>query len=120
MKSRPVLHTPDGRYIIVRGRLWRATNPSLDAEKKAYFTSVLMLARRQLRGNKASELRKTAREAIHAAKVALGERGPVWWTDQAPDLNRHMVHLSKYAEWYATTTQQPALHTSKQRARTSV
>jgi len=24
--------------------------------------------------------------------LAVGERGPVWWTDGAPDLNRHLVH----------------------------
>jgi len=32
-----------------------------------------------------------ARAAVDAAKVALGERGPVWWDDGAPDYNRHMA-----------------------------
>ena len=33
-------------------------------------------------------------------EVALGERGPVWWDDGAPDFNRRMVANSPYARWY--------------------
>jgi hypothetical protein len=36
---------------------------------------------------------------VHAAKVALGERGPVWWADGAPDLNRRLVRNTPYADW---------------------
>lgn len=43
-----------------------------------------------------------ARQAVDTAKVALGERGPVWWSDGAPDLNRHLVGNTPYAEWYET------------------
>lgn len=43
---------------------------------------------------------KTARAAVQVAKEALGERGPVWWDDGAPDLNRHMVENTPYAGWY--------------------
>ena len=42
-----------------------------------------------------------ARASVDAAKVALGERGPVWWTDGAPDLTRFMARNTVYAEWYA-------------------
>ena len=42
-----------------------------------------------------------ARARVDAAKVALGERGPVWWDDGAPDLNRHMAKNTPYAEWAA-------------------
>ncbi len=42
-----------------------------------------------------------ARAAVDAAKVALGERGPPWWTDDAPDLNRHMAKNTPYADWAA-------------------
>lgn len=41
-----------------------------------------------------------ARAAVHAAKVALGERGPPWWSDGAKDFNRHMIKNSPYAQWY--------------------
>jgi len=43
-----------------------------------------------------------ARNGVDKAKIALGERGPVWWTDGAPDLNRHKVSGSPYAQWWAT------------------
>jgi len=43
---------------------------------------------------------KTARAAVQTAKVALGERGPVWWDDAEPDLNRQMVENTPYADWY--------------------
>jgi len=39
--------------------------------------------------------------AVDAAKHALGERGPVWWTDGAPDFNRRLVANTPYAAWYA-------------------
>ena len=35
--------------------------------------------------------REQARQQVDTAKIALGERGPVWWTDGAPDVNRHMT-----------------------------
>ena len=36
---------------------------------------------------------------VDRTKCALGERGPVWWTDGAPDFNRHMARNSPYADW---------------------
>ena len=95
--------TPDGRYFVVRGRLWRRANPGLSAEKRETLVHELMNARRAvkaaLKSGKAEEL-ALARKAVDTAKVALGERGPVWWTDGAPDLNRHKVAGSTYAEWW--------------------
>ena len=49
-----------------------------------------------------SAAREAARREVDAAKVALGERGPVWWTDGAPDWNRHMAVNTPYAEWFAS------------------
>ena len=97
------LSTPDGRYIIVRGRLWRAANPALADEARERFVDELMDARRAvgaaLRAGDA-DAEFAARAKVHAAKVALGERGPVWWTDGAPDLNRRMAASTPYAEWF--------------------
>lgn len=42
-----------------------------------------------------------ARRRVEAAKVALGERGPAWWTDGAPDYNRHLVKNTPYADWFS-------------------
>ena len=82
--------TPDGRYFVVRGRLWRKTNPSLGEEERVALVADLMKAR------KARD-----RSSVDRAKRALGERGPVWWTDGAPDYNRHMARNTPYAAWFA-------------------
>ena len=104
MKGPPPPVTPDGRYIVVRGRLWRRSDPSICEERRAELVSALMKARRDVRdalaGGDADEL-AAARRAVDAAKNALGERGPVWWQDGAPDLNRHMASTTPYAAWFA-------------------
>jgi len=97
--------TPDGRYFVVRGRLWRCTNPALPEAERSALVSKLMGARRAvgraLRAKDAAAL-AAARAQVDGAKVGLGERGPVWWGDGAPDFNRHMVKNSPYVEWYET------------------
>lgn len=101
-ESRPLL-TPDSRYVVVRGRLWRAANPSLSDNDRDTLVKDLMNARRAIRAARAAGDRATedaAHKAVGRAKVALGERGPAWWTDGAPDFNRHMAHNTPYADWY--------------------
>jgi hypothetical protein len=51
--------------------------------------------------------REQARQRVDAAKQALGERGPVWWTDGAPDWNRHIARNTPYAEWFARLEADP-------------
>lgn len=95
--------TPDGRYFLVRGRLWRCSNPNLTAERRDQLVSDLMSARRAVRSALASEdsnALAVARRSVHEAKVGLGERGPVWWADGSPDLNRRMVRNTFYADWF--------------------
>ena len=96
--------TPDGRYFAVRGRLWRMANPALPPDLRVTLTAELMTARRAvgtaLRAKDEDAL-KTARAAVDKAKRALGERGPVWWDDGAPDMNRKKVKGTPYAGWYA-------------------
>jgi len=96
--------TPDGRYFVVRGRLWRTSNPALPETRRQELVDDLMRARRQVgvakkAGDAAAE--RSARAAVDAAKRGLGERGPVWWSDGAPDFNRRMVVNTPYAAWYA-------------------
>ena len=94
--------TPDGRYFVVRGRLWRMSDPSLDPARRAALVHDLMSARRAVRDAKDDpEVLKQARAGVDAAKQGLGERGPVWWTDGAPDLNRRMARTTPYADWFA-------------------
>jgi hypothetical protein len=105
MRDAAPLTTPDGRYIVVRGRLWRRANPALGEDRRAALVHELMQARRDvgtaLRGRDAAAERD-ARARVDAAKQALGERGPVWWDDGAPDLNRHMAANTPYADWFET------------------
>ena len=96
--------TPDGRYFVVNGRLWRTTNPALPEAERQQWVNALMKARRDVGtakrgGDEAAE--KDARARVHEAKVALGERGPVWWTDGAPDYNRKLAKNTPYADWWA-------------------
>ncbi len=96
--------TPDRRYFVVRGRLWRCTDPGLPEAERSRLTSELMRARsdvgRALRAGDAAAERE-ARQRVHAAKVALGERGPVWWTDGSRDHNRRLVANTPYHAWHA-------------------
>ena len=96
--------TPDGRYFVVAGRLWRMSNPDLDPATRQALVDRLMRARRQVGvAKKAGDpvLERQACDKVDAAKHALGERGPVWWTDGAPDYNRRMAANTPYADWYA-------------------
>ena len=74
-------HTEDGRYVVIDGRRWRATDPLVPDEVAAILRAELMAARRDVgralrAGDAAAE--RLARDRVHAAKVALGERGPRW------------------------------------------
>ena len=103
--------TPDGRYFVVRGRLWRSTNPHLPAAQRQRLVHELMDARRAkgraLRANDPAA-RELARQRIDAAKQALGERGPAWWSGSAPDYNRHLARNTPYADWFAALTTNPS------------
>jgi hypothetical protein len=98
------LKTPDGRYLVVRGQLWRCTDPNLSNERRTDLTKALMTARRaklaaMRKGD--DDARVAAKQSVDDAKRALGERGPVWWDDSAPDLTRKMARTTIYADRYA-------------------
>jgi hypothetical protein len=96
--------TPDGRYFVVRGRLWRRSDPTLSDARRQALVDALMTARRAVGRAKRDEegaAEQAAREAVDQAKRALGERGPVWWQDGAPDLNRRLARNTVYADWFA-------------------
>lgn len=102
MTDQPI-ETPDGRYIVVNGRLWRKSNPALSEAERDRLTRDLMAARRDVgratrSKDKAAE--QDARNRVDDAKHALGERGPVWWDDGAPDYGRKMIKNTQYAEWF--------------------
>ncbi|KQQ36025.1 hypothetical protein ASF61_07385 [Duganella sp. Leaf126] len=106
-KSEAYPHTPDGRYFVVRGRLWRLSNPGLAPAQREVLVKQLMAARREVGAARKSQdaaRERAARAAVDQAKHGLGERGPVWWTDGAPDFNRRMVRNTPYAQWYDALT----------------
>jgi hypothetical protein len=83
--------------------LWRCSDPSLEAGTRAQLTRELMQARaavgRALRARD-TDGERLARCAVDRAKVALGERGPAWWDDGAPDYNRRMARTTPYRDWF--------------------
>jgi hypothetical protein len=66
--------TADGRYLVVDGRRWRASDPGIPEALRAELVAELMAARRAVRDEG-----DRARHRVHDAKVALGERGEPWW-----------------------------------------
>lgn len=104
-KAPPV--TPDGRYFVVKGQLWRCSNPALDEDLRQSLVDELMSARRAVKtanGAKDEVQLRAARSRVHAAKVALGERGPVWWKDGSADFNRYKASNTPYAQWYLSVS----------------
>jgi len=71
--------TPDGRYLVIDGRRWRATDPAIPEARRTELTRVLMAWRREVRRCRGSDDEGAARAGVQAAKVALGERGTPWW-----------------------------------------
>ncbi|GAB3686429.1 hypothetical protein [Angustibacter aerolatus] len=85
-----VEHTPDGRYVVIDGRRWRATDPAIPEAEAAVLRRELMSARRAVgaalkAGDATAE--RAARDRVQAAKVGLGERGDPWW-EQSDDERR--------------------------------
>ncbi len=74
--------TPDGRYIVVNGRRWRASDPGLSEERRQTLVNELMAARRAVGAAKRAgdaQAERAARDRVNDAKVKLGERGDPWW-----------------------------------------
>lgn len=79
--------TPDGRYLVIEGRRWRAADPAIPQDRRAELTRILMAWRREVRRTKGTDEERTSRAGVQAAKVALGERGTPWW-EQSDDERR--------------------------------
>ncbi|MEU4423327.1 hypothetical protein AB0F81_22090 [Actinoplanes sp. NPDC024001] len=68
------------RYVVIKGRRWRATDPAIPEDVAAELRRALMAARRDVGAAlRADRDPKPARTRVQAAKVALGERGVPWW-----------------------------------------
>lgn len=97
--------TPDGHYFLVRSRLWRCADPTLSAEKRSELQKELMNARRNLTGRVTDQkVREEARQEVQRTKVALGERGDVWW-DEGEAADRKMVWNTGYKDWWESLSE---------------
>ncbi|MCS0636203.1 hypothetical protein NX801_11110 [Streptomyces sp. LP05-1] len=90
-RQEPPERTPDGHFVVIGGRRWRATDPALPEETAARLRSHLMAARRAVGAalrarDEAGEA--AARARVHTAKLALGERGTPWWEQSDPARRR--------------------------------
>ena len=81
-----VERTPDGRYVVVDGRRWRASDPAIPERLRAELVAELMRARRLVR-TRGDEVRPM----VHDAKVALGERGRPWWEEPTEEADRERL-----------------------------
>ena len=64
--------TPDGCYFLVRGRLWRCSDPGLTPDRREALVHELMAARRAVREALAARTGLLeARARVDAAKRAL-------------------------------------------------
>ncbi|MEV7450073.1 hypothetical protein ACFW20_27845 [Streptomyces nigra] len=87
----PPEKTPDGHHVVIDGRKWRATDPSLPEETAARLRKHLMSARRAVRSATTANDEQAEREArarVQRAKVALGERGAPWWEQSEEERRR--------------------------------
>lgn len=74
--------TPDGRFVVVDGRRWRAEDPTLPDDVRTALLHHLGVARSAVRSSKKSDdvdALARARSRVGTAKRGLGERGDPWW-----------------------------------------
>lgn len=72
--------TPDGHHVIINGRRWRATDPTIPDSFRQELVDELMAARRAVKSAESD-----ARRRVNDAKTALGERGIPWWEERSGD-----------------------------------
>ncbi|WP_141280153.1 biopolymer transporter Tol [Pseudonocardia hydrocarbonoxydans] len=83
--------TPDGRFVVVDGRRWRAADPALPEEVRTALLHHLGVARNAVRAARRAgdqDALRRARARVGAAKTGLGERGDPWW-EQDDDARAH-------------------------------
>ena len=94
---------PYGRYIVVNDRLWvQIQSDTYTRRTRAVHKGSDGCApdRREGSARRGSRSVQAARKLVDEAKIALGERGEVWWDDGAPDYGRKLVKNTRYAQWW--------------------
>ncbi|MFE6525809.1 hypothetical protein [Streptomyces sp. NPDC057794] len=83
--------TPDGHFVVIKGRKWRATDPAVPEDVAARLRRHLMSARRAVRSATTAgdaQAERAARARVNRAKIALGERGTAWWEQSEAERRR--------------------------------
>ncbi len=85
----------DEHYVVIKGRRWRATDPAIPEDVAAELRRALMAARRDVGTAKRQGVDTApARARVHAAKVALGERGEPWWEQTLDERRQRWEQVS--------------------------
>lgn len=80
--------TEDERWLVIDGRRWRRTDPSLPGDLVEALTSHLGRGRSGVRSARRAgddDAVRAARRRVDLAKHGLGERGPYWWDEPEGD-----------------------------------
>jgi hypothetical protein len=72
-------------HRVIDGRRWRISDPRLPEQLRQRLVDELMAARRAVRDADDDAEERAARDRVHDAKVALGERGLRWWQRDPAD-----------------------------------
>lgn len=78
----------DDRWLVIDGRRWRRTDPSLPEGVVQELKSHLGRSRSAVTKARASQdevALRAARDRVRLAKTGLGERGPYWWEADEAD-----------------------------------
>jgi hypothetical protein len=78
----------DDHWMVINGRHWRKTDPSLPDDVVDALKSHLGRGRsgvRVAKGNNDPDAVAAARNRTNLAKHGLGERGPYWWDEPPAD-----------------------------------
>ncbi|MCH8559147.1 biopolymer transporter Tol [Nesterenkonia sp. LB17] len=87
------------RWLVIKGRRWRRTDPALPEELVAALKSHLGRGRSGVgAGKKTGDDERVAasRRRVGLAKTGLGERGPYWW--ERPEAQRIAAAKQSLAE----------------------
>ena len=93
--DRRVLETPDGRYIVVRGRLWRRARPDLPADVRDRLVHGLMDARRAVKAGRKGD--DAAAAKVYEGTAPLTARDiaatAFWIATLPPHININSIEM---------------------------
>lgn len=78
--------TPDGRYFVLKGPLWRCSNPLLSEDVRQLLVNELMDARRQVKAAKASAILSNCQWLLRSTELLYH-----WFEPRIPVKNTHSL-----------------------------